>query len=419
MLSALCSLVALLFASGGTLTLGATLCVGMAVLAARSTGWKVPKRSELKDGDHVALPVAYVHWFPSLNNSRANKNRHLPKGREVKDKETQGGVYESLRDMGWQSELPAQVGPMPYAHNKLATVENAIKERQALLKEWESSEDTLAMANVMRDVWFPNGKAIEPLVFGNSGNGRGLSLPYILTDKVQREAAAGRTFEPSAYVVHCLIYEFPSEAERVVRQSFENESRSMKGVLDTSWPDRLAAAQTILQSKGGNESKLRDAFGVGNAQKAYRILQANNQFPSLHLLDRINMPRPDKFQRTPEGYQAGGYIPAQSIEKEALKKAIDTGKATTIETYIKDTVFGGKNEPKTVAKPVWVTIRDTEAQPGSPMALIAKCHIAGVGFDEVREAYPELFSANYNGSIGSGKTIEAKATKAKATKAKA
>src|SRR4051812_43692508 len=124
----------------------------------------VTKASQLVIGQSHAIPVAYVHVFADLNEDRYAQPT-LTKAESKNPDNVKGGVFESLRDKGWAAELPCQVIPLndkgtltDDGQLKGYTPKRAIEERKALIAKWEKDDATKAVAAVMRDVWFPNGK---------------------------------------------------------------------------------------------------------------------------------------------------------------------------------------------------------------------------------------------------------------------
>lgn len=377
-----------------------------------STSVKAPKgqsKLALVVGQAYALAVGLVHWFPAMNAAR-DVQPHLKAGRKSATGDVKGGVFESLIERGWSSELPAQGILLPYTLLSGITADAAIKQRQTIIDELDKADDT-ALASICRDVWFPKGKAVVPIVCGNSGFTRGLSLPDVLLAKARQAIETGKEFDPSEYTVQIVVKEFANETDRIVEQSFENVSRRMTGTTDMTWPDYIKAGQALLRAAGkhGNERTLRRAFGDGNGMKAFAILTANNRFPSLHLVDRIKMARPENFDRSPESYVEGGYVPAASIPQNAkdLREAKDEKEA---ELFLKTKVFGGSNTPKTMTRPQWEAAATTYSiEAGSPLDAVRKAHLDGLGLGDVVEKYPQLCKANCVLTLA-----EAKATSAKA-----
>lgn len=359
-----------------------------------------------------AVPLAYVHWFVARNVRRTTDAVDAGKGKEP------DGVFESIRDNGWSTHHPATVELLPVHYDKRYNAALAIAQRKEQLAVWESKEATQHLATVMRRVWIVQGKFIEPLFAGVSGNRRALALPAILADKVKLAAAEGKSFDPASFTLPVVSKYYVNESERIIDAAMENESRTMSGVKNHEWADRLSIAKRLADLHG-NESVIRRAIGVGNAQKAFRIVKADNLAPSLNILDRAMMPRPEKEKY---GYAPGGYIPAASVGWQDLEKVLKDASTDEregaadekLEAYIQ-TLFKPRENAKAITqRTVYESARDLSAQKGSPMAFIIECHLGARGIQPILEKYPELFKAGCVLSLADDAPSKAPKAKAKA-----
>lgn len=368
--------------------------------------------SKYSVGQSYAIPIALIGWLPEMNAAR--EKQPLLHADATKTG-TKPGVFESLVSRGWSSELPAQ-----------AIVATADQVKQLLHYRKAAIEAYIAegrndLANICREMWADkNGKLLEPVFVGNSGFTRGLSLPEVVLAKAIKATSEGdSTFTAASFTVQVVVKEFATEDARVIEQVFENESRNMVGVTNMGWPDLLKGGRAILAAAGNraNEAMLRRAFGkVGTAQKVFAILTADGRFPSLRLVERICMDKPENFDKGVD-YSATGYIPVTAIPQQAggLKNAPD---AEAAEAWLKKEVFSEGNAAKVTAKPVWEGLAASfKMEDGSPMHAIAKAHLDGIGFAGIADKYPQLFKASCVLSLAAkGQETAAPAVKATPTK---
>ena len=363
-------------------------------------------------GQAYAVAVGLIHWFSGMNAAR-EVQPYLQKGKVSKETGLRGGVFESLLERGWSSELPCQGVLLPYGEH---TAELAIKERKAMVAQCIDNEN-VELADTLKTMWCDaKGNYIVPLFAGNSGFTRGLSLPFILNEKIKRALESGDEYNPAEFLVQVVVKQFASEQDRLVEQAFENESRKMSGVSDMNWADRLKAGRALLKAAGkhGNERLLRRAFGDGNGQKTFAILTADSRFPSLKLVERIKMKAPKDFARTPEGYDPQGYIPAASIPQSA-KELREADSAESAEQWLKLKVFGGSNAPKVMGKDTWSASRAAyHIEDGSPLDAIVRAHLGNEGLGAIVDKWPQLAKANCVCSLAAAITSKPVKTKTKA-----
>lgn len=353
----------------------------------------------LKDRELGKVNLRDVHWFASANH-RVTTDLLKPAG-----KNSDPGLFEAIQERGWKEDetIIVQPFPLPYKIGNVEyTADLAIVERQNALELWRQADETIALANAMEKVWCDDeGNFHRPLYMGVDGNRRGLSLPRILAN------ASDATLLNFYIPVVCRV--FGDNTERVVEQVSANTARQMSGVKNLTWPDICKAATQILAA-GGNENTLRRALGkVGTAQKAYAIVKLSLETakpgrPSL--LERIGMERPKKAEY---GYAEFGYVSAESLDKEKLRKILKgeplavadesakLPKADRLERYIASTfVEGTSTVEKVLGKDEW---REVPAEAGSPVDKIRQIHLSNGNFLALLESNPELFSAQYTGTI--------------------
>lgn len=386
------------------------------------SGKNIVKAVSYVIGQTYAVKLSQMHWFPAMNENRAKQPYLAPaettkSGQEGKEK---WDTFYSLVNSGWETELPAQ-GVLLNANGTVSleakkgpyTVAKAIEERKAYIAAVTKAGET-ALANMCKELWFPGGKAIEPVLCGNSGFTRGLSMPRVVLEQAQRAAKEGKKFDPASVVVYVSVCQFKTELERLQKQARENELRKLG--MDVTWPDRIKSAKAQLASlpeSKRNQIVLRQVFGDGNGQKLYAVIVADERFPELRLVERIGMDRPEGFRANKDNYSPDGFVPMASIPQNAtgLRDAKDAAEA---EEWLAAKVFEKKNSPRVTEKIVWDNAK-LGTEEGSPFAFIRECHIKGLGIDPIREKYPQLFS---KACVLSLAAPEAKSTEAKSTEAK-
>lgn len=358
----------------------------------------------LNDREMSRVHFSLIHWFPQTNHRVQTDTLKASPGKE----NAEHGVFESIRERGWKEDavILVQAFPIPYAINGVEyTADHAVADRQAKLEQWRASDETIALANAMEKVWIgEDGQFIRPLYLGIDGNRRGLSLPAILAN------ASDSVLTNFTIPVVCRSY--GDNLERVTDQISANTDRQQTGVKNLTWPDICKASKLIL-ANGGNENTLRRLFKVGTAQKAYAIVTLSNATAEPHkrtLLERIEMPRPDKANFA---YVAGGYVSAEALDKEHLRAIVKgtprpmgegkTDESATLpqkdrlERYIADTfVPGGRTTAVVMDKEQWKAV---PAEANSPFDKIRQVHLTNGTFAALMESNPELFSARYTGSI--------------------
>lgn len=365
------------------------------------------KRNVLGDRQAGSIRLVDVHWFASANDSRVVTQLLQPA-----KKDGEPGVFESIRENGWKLDEPILVQPFDtigYDINGLRyTADLAIAERLNMLELWKNNDETLSLYNTMKAIWLDeNDEPIRPLYMGIDGNRRGLSLPAIL--------AGMKDAELFTIPVVCRV--FGDNSERLVEQISANTSRTMKGVQNLTWPDILKATVKVLDN-GGNENSLRRAFGkVGTAQKAYAIVKLSIEtattakdkgMPTFYNRCAV-LDRPAKADR---GYSAGGWVPAESLDKEELRKILKDGASyEKLESYVAKVYAGSGGRVTVTDKTVW---ENTTADVGSPFDMLRKLHVNGEAFGTFKDKYPELFSAHYYGGISEPEVQPAEVVKAPA-----
>lgn len=351
---------------------------------------KLPANLEpvgLVAGQSGIVLLAYVHWFAHTNKSRQQTNKLRANAKNP-------GLFEAIRDGGWKPEHAPVVIPMTAQESR-----EAMAERKGLITAWLASdnEDEHRMAVVMRQVW----EGSVPKFKGHTGNSRGTSLPWILASLVEKSAGENKEVDLTSYSIPVVVREYASAMDALIDQIQENSDRTLKGVANLSGADQLVAAKAIM-SAGGSEADVQRALGQrGAAQKAFKVIKAG-------LMDRCLLPAPDGFAKQPE-YVVGGYIPYSKVRQDKLGEAMKEGK---VESYLRQAIEGTVNATKVADRKVWESLQ-AASQPGSPMRLIADCHLTGSGFQEVAARYPELYDANYVGSVAEPTASVAKVATAK------
>jgi len=355
---------------------------------------KLPANLEpvgLVAGQSGLVLLAFVHWFAGTNKSRHATNK-------LRGNAKNPGLFEAIRDGGWKPEHAPVVIPMSATESK-----QAVAERKGLVAAWQASDDETEnqLAKVMSAVWCPAGEYVVPKFKGHTGNSRGTSLPWILASLVEKSAGENREVDLAGYSIPVVVREYASAMDALIDQIQENSDRTLKGVANLSGADQLVAAKAIM-SAGGSEADVQRALGQrGAAQKAFKVIKAG-------LMDRCLLPAPDGFAKQPE-YVAGGYIPYSKVRQDKLGEAMKEGK---VESYLRSAIEGTVNATKVADRKVWESLQ-AASQPGSPMRLIADCHLAAGGFQDVFAKYPELYDANYVGSVAEPTASVAKVATAK------
>lgn len=245
---------------------------------------------------------ANVHWFTATNIRVGRKSWGNPMAdidyREVpideKDptlgikvvsnaKPADDALVYLLRD-GWlQSQ--GVVGVVK-ADDKMAKA--AVEDRYAIIKEYESAEDTASLAVMLRELWFPNGKPIKPEWIANNCYRRSRGIMGVLLRR-KRENPANWDHE---YIVPVEPKEFGNDTAgklaKLVDHILENTMKTA-GRSELQPVDYFFQAVEMRQLKGDNmrESDLV-ALHIkrGEAQRAFALVTLDARFPELNIQAR-------------------------------------------------------------------------------------------------------------------------------------
>jgi hypothetical protein len=189
-------------------------------------------------------------------------------------------------------------------------IERANAERQAMIDAWDASDDTKAVANVARRVWFPDGKPVEIVAIANDTYRRSVAVMGVLA---RRKAGDGISYTIPVNVVH-----FASELDRLLSHERENDKDG--GRSKNSALDHLKFAANIRRN-GGKEAMLTAAgINRGNAQKLWAIVGIAWKYPELNLIQRCFMQGPADGE--PLSYVPGGYVPFSKLDKEQCRRML-------------------------------------------------------------------------------------------------
>lgn len=323
-----------------------------------STDAKKHGSTALVAGERTLVPWINIHWFDERNtrvewgkvsSDLGEAIRALkPEERDEDRKRTVDGLVIPMLH-GWDDLKQGFVECTSPTDDEIS---KAIDERRqkidALRADTEAPEVVRAVADWLERFWFPDGEPADVLAIGNMAYRRGRSLPYVTYARQRRGIGI-----PGDYAVPVLLKVYADAKAEFLRHIGENlgkdEGRKAYSALDfamiarrlLSYPD---AKQADLLNQGAKK---------GQAQKAWYFAKLDQQYPKLHLYERV-MLQPSKLvdgkylhwapgSNDPEGKpdERGCYIPYEMFPHQWLANLLDgkqpdakASAAQPIKTYI-------------------------------------------------------------------------------------
>lgn len=364
----------------------------------------------LKIGTIVNLDYPLIHWFQADNSrsdsfgnplidldapyTRDEKGRiivHVTPPKGVERADWNRGLVQQLID-GWDSSQGTTKAELITKDE----VQRAIKERRQQIDAWKADK-LFDLANTGESVWFPKGKAVEPVVKANETFRRGKAL----MGAIRCRAKEGLGF---AYEVPVKVVEFTDPIERLIDHASENMRKDMGRSLYSPLDEFKLAV--MLQKVGGIEADLVKAgISRGTAQRLFRTIRLSQLYAEVHgkkmptLVERCFLPPTDKDANGKYAYKAGGYVHAPNLGKEELayviagkdyrsefsvdKAAESPVTVDNVESFLSDMMVGKKNATKILDKDA---IKGLAGVPNKLVAFVAACIYAPANIDKLRHA---------------------------------
>ena len=282
----------------------------------------------LKIGQVVNLDYAKIHWF-QLENSRTKEDFGDPladldadyerdnKGKVVVNVTPPKGVDSRV----WKEALVQRLidgwdvsqGATKVEEATKDQVAKAIADRKRQIAVWQEAKQ-FPLVETAKKVWFPNGKAIEPVAIANETFRRA----YAIMGAIHRRIAEGMD---ATYNVPAMVVTFDDEKERRIDHLAENlkkdDGRKLLG------DSTLLAETAKLHKLGGliEADLLRAGIKKGTAQRLLRTCELSAKYHKVHkgptIVERCLMDVPElKGGKIP--YKMDGYLSSPSLAKEAI-----------------------------------------------------------------------------------------------------
>ncbi len=261
-----------------------------------------------KISQSVPANFANVHWFRDNNirvsdASWGNPTADLDYKVEVDEKTGLEKVVSKakpadrplvylMRD-GWLQSQGVVSGVK--ADSKMQAA--AIADREAILKELEAKEETAGMAVMLRELWFPNGKAVKPEWIANNCYRRSRGLMGVLLRR-KRDNPANWDRD---YTVYLEPKEFgPGEAgalAKLVDHILENtlKTAGRKELQPADYFFQAVEMRRILGDKMKESDLIRLNIKRGEAQRAFALVTLDARFPELNIQARCKGNPPETY----------------------------------------------------------------------------------------------------------------------------
>jgi hypothetical protein len=285
----------------------------------------------LKLGQTSNVDYPLIHWFHDLNSrvdsfgnplididaayTRENGKVVLvdrPKGDGAPTAEQWKAGLVQLLAGGWNG----QQGNVTVEEIGKAQIPKAIAERKAQIAKWKESK-LFKLADMADRVWFPKGKAVEPLYVANDHYRRGYSIMAAIMRR--NEEGLG-----TDYPLLCTLAAFVDEKERIIAHAQENDKEGGRSLY--TWKDKLQNAYRLKRALGteADVNRMLGGNARGTAQQLYRLLILNSKVPSVKLYERCLLPTPDTDKTTGKvPYKVGEFVNGPTLGKEEIKAVLE------------------------------------------------------------------------------------------------
>jgi hypothetical protein len=283
-------------------------------------------KQEFLSGNIDSKPADWrtVHWFNSQNSRKTSFGNPLSdatfkvtvdNGEEkVTGLTASGNVFQLVK--GWD----ASQGAVKCRKATKAQADAAVKDREALIKLWESSPDTMPIAVVAKAAWFPGGKPVTVVWIANEAYRRGRGILGVL---LRRAMAADYKMDKVdlLYRLPIVEVEFANELEQFASHVQENTLKDA-GRVNYSEVDIFFNAKRLLALKpAAKEADLvKLGFKRGQAVKCFALALLDKQFPALKIADRVLAGVAPHDKDKPFVYSADCGLPMSKLKHDRLQK---------------------------------------------------------------------------------------------------
>lgn len=181
--------------------------------------------------------------------------------------------------------------------------------------------------NMLRHLWFDNGKLTVPVIGNNSCFRRLSNVPMAmaLRQKLKAEEKE-RPDEDILPMISVEVKHYADDNERVADQLREN-GLEKEGAVEMSFISKVLACVQLFLA-GWSESKLQTILGNkrGTAQKVFGFLKTDSAVPEARILERAQLPA-----TIAEGVDNPDYFPAVSVTPQQWRDLFKDGKKPTLE----------------------------------------------------------------------------------------
>jgi hypothetical protein len=199
----------------------------------------------------------------------------------------------------------------------------ALADRKRQVEELKAKEGTLALANVMEQIWAPGGKWITPKYEAIDAYRRSIGIRGVFLRRWKN--ATGKNWDRT-YAILISVMTVPTgvEGQRELFRHHTGENyRKTAGQLALGPKDHFATAVRYLELFGdaANESGLMAETGMkrGEAQRAFALADFARKFPGLKIKERVLAKTPPNVGDGEPAYVAKeSFLPIASLQHKHL-----------------------------------------------------------------------------------------------------
>lgn len=330
----------------------------------------------LKIGSLVNLDYSRIHWF-QLENSRTKTDFGDPladldaqyerdnRGKVVVVTTPPKGTDATL----WREALvqrlidgwDASQGTTKVQEASKEQIVKAIADRKRQIAVWKE-EKRFDLVETANKVWFPNGKAIEPVAIANETYRRAYAIMGAIHRRIKETGDA-------SYNVPALVVAYTDELEQRVDHLSEN-LRKDGGRKLLGDGTLLSESAKVLKLGGIEADLIRAGISKGTAQRLMRTYELSVKYKTIHkgptIIERCLMDVPALVKgKVP--YVKDGYLnsvalgkekvqfllneknPAQAVQGSGIKMSDADDYPFTVEnveSFLRSTLEGGTNAQK-------------------------------------------------------------------------
>jgi len=266
-----------------------------------------------------------------------------------------------VREM-WGGADDSQGVMQVYAATK-EEAKRAIEDRKATIAALESKSETLAVAHVLKEQWFPGGKPVSVDYIAIDWNRRSWAVERGVM--LRRYTLAGKGKVDWDYMVPVVVITLPSNpAERkmeIWRRRMRANTMKLAGHSKLTPLDYFVnACEYLTLCEGINRPAKETDFIVeynvkrGEAQRAFSLALLNKRFPELNLLERAKKAPPGKDEppyvarqsafavaalRHADLVQLKNNQPVGSTDKAAKIEGGRAGSLAAVEEYVRKSML--------------------------------------------------------------------------------